>query len=147
MAAPVKNEFWKLRLKHGRDKAISSPDELWDNFVEYAQWCEDNPLYETDFKGASAKEVNIPKMRAMTKDSFALACGLCGWETINNYKNLKDFSEVVTRIENYIYTQKLQGSAAGLLNPSIIASELGLKSHQEVNSTIKNINVSPKEWV
>lgn len=131
MSAPQGNEFWKLRLSHGRKHAIETPEELWQNFEEYAQHLHDNPLIEIDYKGKDATPVEIPKMRPFTKMGFALACGLSGWEKIEGYKERQGFREIVTRIENYIYNQKFEGSAAGFLNPNIIARDLGLSEKQE----------------
>jgi len=137
--APEGNQFWKLRLKHGRDCAIETPHALWENFIEYSDWCEKNPLKEQQLikrKITRDEEIvgryQLNKMRAMTKDSFSLACGLSGWQVIESYKERsKDFFEVVTRIEKYIYDQKFSGAAAGLLNPNIIARELRLGDDQE----------------
>lgn len=132
MAAPKKNQFWKLRLTHGRSHAIESPEELWDNFIEYATWLEENPLIEIDYKGRDADKVEIPKMRPFTKEGFALACGLSQWSVIESWKKREGFLQVITRIEKYIYNQKFEGSAAGFLNPNIIARELGLKDNSEI---------------
>ena len=131
MGAPKGNEFWRLRLKHGRTHSIETPEQLWENFIEYATFLEENPLIEIDYKGKDADRVEIPKMRPFTKTGFALACGLSAWETISEWKSRQGFSEIITRIENYIYTQKLEGAASGFLNPNIIARDLGLTDKQE----------------
>lgn len=137
MGAPKGNRFWELRLKHGRNYAIETPEELWENFIEYAVWIQENPLIEIDFKGKDAIKVEIPKMRPFTKDGFALACGLCEWDVINSWKERsKDFFQVITRIEKSIYNQKLEGAAAGFLNPNIIARDLGLKERTETEMNL-----------
>lgn len=134
MSAPKGNKFWKLRLKHGRDHKIETALEIEENFEEYALWIEDSPLIETDFRGKDATQVSLPKMRAMTKEHFALACGLSGWDILEEYKaRSEDFKVIITRIEKFIYYQKFSGSAAGFLNPNIIARELGLKESTEIN--------------
>lgn len=134
MSAPIGNQFWKLRLKHGRDHKIETAQEIEENFEEYAEWVEASPLNETDFRGKDAVQVTLPKMRAMTKEHFALACGLSGWDKLENYKERgEDFREIITRIERMIYYQKFTGSAAGFLNPNIIARDLGLKDVSDVN--------------
>jgi len=137
------NQFWKLRLTHGRGNKIESPEQLWQNFEEYSNWYEENPLIEVDYVGKDAREVNKPKMRAMTKDSFALACGLCAWEVISGYKKTSsEFVEVVTRIEKYIFDQKFTGASAGLLNPNIIARELGLRDASDITTNGETIKGS-----
>ena len=133
MAAPKGNQFWKLRLKHGRDRIIQDPVMLWENACEYFEWCIENPLIEIDFRGKDIQEVALPKMRVFQKDAFALACGLSQWRTIEDLKNVSDdFLQVVTRIEKTIYSQKFEGSAAGFFNPSIIARDLGLSDNSTV---------------
>lgn len=140
MAAPIGNKFWELRSKHGRDKLFASPELLWKAACEYFQWCIDNPLIEIDFKGKDADEVELPKMRAFT------LIGVCHYLGVNTTyfndfkdglkdkkdKRSKDFSEVITRIYETIYRQKFEGSAAGFLNPNIIARDLGLTDKKEL---------------
>lgn len=134
MPAPLGNQFWKLRLKHGRNYKIATAKEIEENFEEYATWVEENPLNEVDFRGKDATQVDLPKMRAMTKEHFALSCGLSGWEKLEEYKQRgEDFREVITRIEKYINYQKFTGAAAGFLNPNIIARDLGLADKKEVD--------------
>jgi hypothetical protein len=137
MAAPINNSFWKLRLKHGRSHKIKTPLELWENFIEYAEFLENNPLIEIDFRGKDAKKVELPKMRPFTKQGFSIACGYSSWEHIENMKGRsKGFQEIVTRIESIIYAQKFEGAAAGFLNPNIIARDLGLM--EKLDANLKN---------
>lgn len=143
MAAPKGNQFWKLRSKHGRDKLFATPELLWEAACEYFQWCEENPLIEIDFKGKDADRVEIPKMRAFTLH------GLCIYLDVSTgyfreFKKdcTKDFVLVVTRIEEVIYEQKFTGSAAGFLNPNIIARDLGLKDTQDLNVNDSRKDVS-----
>lgn len=143
--APGKNSFWKLRLKHGRNHKIETAKEIEDNFEEYCQWVEKNPLMEVDYRGKDAIEVKIPKMRAMTKEHFAICCGLSGWEVLEAYKKRgEDFLEIITRIEKIIYYQKFTGAAAGFLNSSIIAKDLGMidKKEMEISSGSFSININ-----
>lgn len=136
MAAPVGNQFWKARSKHGRDKIFSTPDCLWASCVEYFQWVEDNPLLEQKIfhaKGQITKDT-VSKMRAMTLTGLRLFLGIDA-QTWTNYKALEDFIGVITRAEEIIYEQKFTGAAADMLNPNIIARDLGLADKQEVRQT------------
>jgi hypothetical protein len=136
MAAPKSNQFWNLRLKHGRNHAIETHEQLEQNFEEYCNWIENNPLIEIDYRGKDATMVELPKMRAMTKDSFALACGLSSWRVIDSWKERSEgFLLVITRIENIIYNQKFVGAAAGFLNANIIARDLGLADKKDLEIT------------
>jgi hypothetical protein len=154
MAAPIGNEFWKLRSKHGRDKLFAAPELLWEAACEYFQWCEDNPLIEVDFAGRDADKVEKPKMRAMTMQ------GLCRFLDCNTVyfnqfeislrdkddETSKDFSKIATRIRETIYEQKFTGAAAGFLNANIIARDLGLTDKQDITSAgeqLKGFNYLP----
>lgn len=141
MAAPVGNEFWKLRSRHGRHTIFATPEIMWEAACEYFQWCVDNPLIEVDFRGKDAYEVNLPRMRAFTLQ------GLCRWLGVNTkYFNEfesqiekkstdmdKDFSEVITRIRDTIFQQKFEGAAAGFLNANIISRDLGLADKKDID--------------
>lgn len=121
------NSFWKLRLKHGRDRIIKSPEQLWQNAVEYFEWCDNNPLYSYDYKGGAATKVKIPHKRVYQKDGFAIACGCSSYQSIADLKDISpDFLEVVTRIEQTISLQKYEGATSDLFNARIIAQDLGL---------------------
>jgi hypothetical protein len=139
MAAPVGNRFWELRLTHGRKHAIETPEELWENFIEYAEWVEANPLIEIDYRGKDADRVELPKMRPMTKEGFALACGLSEWKTISEWREREGFAQIITRIERHIYDQKLVGAACGFLNANIIARDLGLSDSVKNEVSMKQM--------
>lgn len=141
MAAPLGNQFWKLRSKHGRDKLFATPELLWEAACEYFEWCDNNPLPETDFRGRDALEVTIPKMRAYTLKGLCLYMDASEdyWKEFrsNCKQTAKEFLPVITRIEEIVYTQKFTGAAAGLLNANLISRELGLADKMES----KNIHI------
>ena len=133
-----------MRLKHGLDGRFKTPDEILENFEQYVQWAEETPLIEVDFRGKDATEVNLPKKRLLTKEGFALACGFASWATLAVYKGKsKDFAQVFTRIEQAIYTSKLEGAASGLFNHNIIARDLGLMNQEQVNLQVVEV-IKPK---
>lgn len=146
--APIGNQFWKLRSKHGRDALFTEPDKMWEAACDYFKWCQDNPLYEIDFRGKDSNEVEIPKMRAMTMHGLTLYMHV-NTVYFNDFESrlrkrddqkARDFAEVITRIRETIYMQKFEGAAAGFLNPNIIARDLGLKDNQDVTTNGKPIN-------
>lgn len=148
MAAPIGNQFWKLRSKHGRDKLFATPELLWKAACEYFEWCEENPLYETRgfaYQGIVTKE-NFPKMRAMTLSQlcFYLNCNEAYFRTFKAQlpEDEKDFNTVIADIEKTIYNQKFQGASADLLNANIIARDLGLKERTDVTSDDEKINIT-----
>jgi hypothetical protein len=140
MAATKGNRWWERRSKHGRDKIFKTPEAMWDAAAEYFAWADDHPLMEVDYRGKDIEQVELPKMRAYT------IIGVCHMMGVNEKyfndfekgiegktdKISKGFSDVITRIREVIKQQKFEGAAAGFLNPTIIARDLGLKDKQEI---------------
>ena len=143
MAAPIGNQFWKLRSKHGRDKIFKTPEILWEAACEYFEWCDSNPLIAVDYKGKDATQVKIPKMRAYTIHGLVmyLDVNLSYWRDFKA-ANHKDFNAVISRIEEIIFRQKFEGAAAEMLNASIIARDLGLVDKKDV--AIPSVNITYK---
>lgn len=131
MAAPAGNQFWKNRTKHGRDRLFSSPEILWEAACEYFEWCEDNPLYEIDYRGKDLEEVQLPKMRAFTWAGLELYLGIESLRWYKTQDQYKDFLQVIAQIEKTMYAQKFEGASAGFLNANIISRELGLADKME----------------
>jgi len=127
MPAPKGNQFWKFRTKHGARKIFSDPAILWDECLNYFQWCEDHPLMAAEvvkFQGI-ATLTEVPKMRAMTIKSLCYYLKI-SYEAWCVYRKDKDLMHVIHEAEQVIYDQKFTGAAAELLNANIIARDLGL---------------------
>lgn len=136
MSAPLGNQFWKARSKHGRDRLFESPAALWEACCEYFEWVEANPLYEMKafaYQGVVVQEP-VAKMRAMTMGGLCIFLDI-DETTWREWRKSEDFSPVVLRVDKVIYEQKFTGAAADLLNPNIIARDLGLADKQEVKQT------------
>lgn len=134
MPAPKGNRFWEARSSHGRKPIFASPEDLWEASVEYFAWVEDNPLWEdkvTSYQGINTHEP-VAKMRAMTVDGLCIFLDI-GKQTWYDYSARDDFSEITTRIESVIRSQKFAGAAAELLNANIIARDLGLADKSELS--------------
>lgn len=136
MGAPIGNEFWKRRTKHGRDKLFTKPELLWEAAQEYFQWCFDNPLIEIDFVGKDATQVQKPKIRAFTWSGLELYLDIDSLREYKSNPDYKEFSQIITRIEKIMYTQKFEGAAAGFLNPNIIARDLRLNDGDPVPTNL-----------
>lgn len=145
MAAAIGNNYWEFRNKHGRDFKYN-PELLEEESIKYYEWVRDNPLWEsvlvargiTINKGEESEQTvystAMPKMRAMTLKAFQLFADI-SHTTWDNYKKNKDFVAITTRIEDIIYSQKFEGAAATLLNPNIIARDLGLAETKDHKSS------------
>lgn len=135
MAAPVGNQFWKLAENAGRPRLFKTPDELWAKAVEYFQWCDDNPLITYEWNGKDPVKCELTKMRAYTWSGLEYYLNI---DSLREYKTTyKEFSHIITRIEKVLYTQKFEGAAAGLLNPNIIARDLGLVDKKEMDAQVQ----------
>lgn len=139
MAAPVGNQFWKLRSKHGREKLFTTPELLWEAACEYFQWCEDNPIIAEDNKGT--KNVNEVKFnRPFTLKGFAIFCDASEHWFIEFEKTAgKDFLYIIRKIRDIIYNQKLEGAIIGLYNANIVARELGLSENINQNLNVPTL--------
>jgi hypothetical protein len=127
------NRFWEARSTAGRDPIFTNPDHLWGFCVEYFKWVHDNPLHEAQafaYQGRVAIEA-MPKMRAMSIGAMCLFLDIAR-NTWNNYRELPDFLIVTSRAEEVIRQQKFEGASADLLNPNIIARDLGLSDKSEL---------------
>lgn len=138
MPAPLRNKFWTMRSSHGRKPKFTSSVKLMAACEEYFEWVQANPLTEYKQYHHQGQLTNglIPKMRAMTVKGLCIFLDIAE-NTWLNYSNPekanKDFLRVTTRVREIIDTQKFEGAAADLLNPNIIARDLGLKDSRELS--------------
>ncbi len=140
MAAEKGSKYWQRRKKHGKPKNIETPNKLWELACDYFQWTDDNPLLEVKgfaFQGKVTKE-DFPKMKAYTWDGFEdylyekdIISKLDDYKA-NREERYNDYVDIIRRIGKIIRNQKFQGAAAELLNPNIIARDLGLTDKQNV---------------
>ncbi|UHG93223.1 DNA-packaging protein [Spirosoma oryzicola] len=137
MPFPEGNQFWKLRSSHGRDKLFASPELLWQAATEYFEWCDSNPWNRIEYKGADIVRVEVPTSRPYTLQGLCVYCetSLQWWDQFKKNQANHDFFDIITRIEQIIYTHKFEGAAVGAFNPSIIARDLGLAEKSEVKAT------------
>ena len=144
MGAPKGNQFWKLRAKHGRDKLFATPELLWSAACEYFEWCEANPLLEQVIQkvrvSRDAEEIRketLDKLRPFTMQGLCIYLN-CNVTYFWDFKKTcsKDFSEIVTRIEEVVFNQKFVGAASGFFNANIIARDLGLVDKREIDAQI-----------
>ena len=142
MGAPKGNKFWELRATHGRDLIFSSPEILWEACKEYLEETSKRFWVQKDWVGKDAHEVERETSTPFTQKGLCLFLDITE-ETWNQYGKKKDFSEIVTRVNNIIFVQKFEGATVGAFNSSIIARELGLSDKREIES--KKIKVTKKK--
>lgn len=150
MAAPKGNQFWKNRSSHGRKKLFETPGLMWEAACEYFEWCDKNPWVKTERVQSEKPSIKtIPTQRPYTLNALCLYLN-ANTHYFNDFKarlteNDNDFSEVIRKIEEVIYTQKFEGAAVGAFNANIIARDLGLKEKTDITSgdkPIEQVNVT-----
>lgn len=137
-AAPKGNQFWKLRSKHGRDKLFATPEQLWEAACEYFAYCDSHPwkVVKDKTKGKYREKEESP-----TQCPYTLTGLLFYYDASDSYwRKFKegadeDFFTVITRIENIIKTQQLEGAIVGAFNANIVSRINGLADKQEIDHT------------
>src|SRR5699024_4951501 len=92
----------------------------------------------------SASLIEVPKMRAMTISGLCLFLDI-DRSTWYDWASRDDYSNIVKRVEEVIYSQKFAGAAADLLNANIIARDLGLADKNQVDHQSSDGSMSPKD--
>lgn len=138
MGAPEKNQFWKLRSKHGRDKIFQSPEILWEACQEYFEATDTRKWVKVEFNGKDATRCEVPTETPYTWTGLYLFLDI-HHSTWQEYEEREGFSEISARVKNIIYTQKFEGAAVGAFNANIISRDLGLKDRTESDLTVKEL--------
>lgn len=144
MAAPKKNQFFKLRLTDGKPRKLPTKEDFIEAANEYYQWVKDNPFVSqeitTTSKGKITKESYIS--RPPSKEGFRLHLGMSeSW--FGNFKsNLEakeenDYLGVIQYVENKIEEDQFAGAASGIFSATIISRKLGLADKQQHDHTSK----------
>lgn len=151
MAAPLGNQFWKLRSKHGRGTLFGSPDLMWEEACKYFNWCDAHPWWKNEAvkSGDSAGMIiKVATARPYTMQGLCLYLN-CNTVYFNHFEKVcegrddelsKDFCQVITRIRETIFQQKFEGAAVGAFNANLIARELGIAEKQESRTVDKDGN-------
>lgn len=144
MTAPIGNQFWKKRSSHGRKPIFPDAETLWEACCQYFEWVEQNPLKEAQafaYQGTVTVH-ELSKMRAMTVSGLCIFLDI-SQEAWGDYRKREGFSEVTTRVDEIIRTQKFEGASAGLLNANIIARDLGLSDKSELDHKSSDGTMKP----
>lgn len=151
MSAPIGNQFWKQRSKHGRDKIFSDPDILWESACEYFEWADSNPWHKNEAVKAGdhfGENVQSPTQRPYSIQALCIYLDIDD-NTFERYckeEPYQDFWAIANKIKRIIENQQFEGATVGAFKENIIARKLGLHDSQkitgEVVSKIKVIRAS-----
>lgn len=133
MSAPKGNQFWKLRNRHGRSKRFASPEQLWEAACKYFDHCDRTPwkAIKNKTKGEIKEKEESPTQHpySLTGLMAYLDVSSSYWRKFKEGAN-EDFFPVITRIENIIRTQQLEGAIVGAFNPNIVSRIIGLSENK-----------------
>src|SRR5690242_9247138 len=105
MAAPIGNQFWKNRSKHGRDKLFATPELLLEVAEDYFQWCDEHPWVKKEpIKSGdrTGELIEVPTERPYTLSGLCIYLNASEsfWKEFRKNPNLsKDFLSVIESIE------------------------------------------------
>lgn len=130
---PEANKFWKLRSKHGPNPTFKTPEQLAEACYEYFEAVSSNPLQAAELvkSGTKSKVAYTPKMRVMTIQGLVVFLGVSVSTWYRWKEKGSDLREICLQMEAVMYSQAIEGAAAGMLSPSIIARKLGLADKVE----------------
>lgn len=114
-----------------RPRKIASPEHLIARFIQYAEFVEQNPLFEGKvLKTAKGiVRVKLRKDRSMTIAGFCLFLGITSQAWRYWRKNRKDLADAIELIENAVFVYKYERAAVGIFKANIISRELGRMRH------------------
>ncbi len=132
----------------GRPPRFKNPNELWEKFVEYCDWIDNNPWQiksgssAIDDRGKEEKSNFLrqevrPMQRAYTLYGFCAFAGIhYKWaDFYKNYKDKQGFKQVLDQIENVVCAQQLDGAMINQFNGSLVARLNGLADKQQMELT------------
>ena len=116
-------DIWQIVDPGGRPVAYH-PEQLWAKACEYFEWAKASPLMEEKHFGTGlSRKLKHPK--PFTKQGLCVFLGISP-RTFDTYALRSEYQPFTETIRSIMFDQKFSAAAAGLMNASIIARELGL---------------------
>lgn len=128
--------YMALKARHA--PLFPTVQEFLNAAADYFVWVEAHPLLEEkvfQFQGAIVRG-DQAKARPFTKTGLAQHLNISTRRLQGLRKRGEDWEEACDRIDDIMYTQKFENAAAGLMNATIIARDLGLADKQEVKADV-----------
>lgn len=151
-------QLWDIAKPFGRPRKFKTAEELWDAFVAYTKWNEQNPLTVHNVKKAVAKSAGQDKSalqetveRPYSLVAFRFHAGIKReWSVFKgDYEHRsQDFCKVIDAIERSIRQQQIDNAAVGNYKENLVARLNGISENitQKVKADVKeNIQLSPEQ--
>jgi len=141
-------------------KKIQTPEALWQYFLDYKKWVEENPILVQDYIGKDAQMIYRERQRPLTIEGFECYCfdndiiGDLSHYFANTNGNYSDYLTICNVIRKTVRNNQIEGGMAGIFNPSITQRLNNLKettetdittNGKEINNTIQIEIVKPSE--
>ena len=122
-----------------------TPKRLQEKFVEYVQWCRENPIIiTTEMKNTSVEGIKYgskqveSKPRLVSIGGFLVFIGATRswWGELDRAK--EDFSAVKALIREFCEAYQKEMAAAGIFKENLISRLLGLVDKQQQEQRVEN---------
>lgn len=126
----------------GRPHRFAKPTQLWEEFVKYCNWVDENP-WQSKSATNSINENSSSKNNALRQDvrvlnraytlyGFCAFAGICSkWADFKrNNITRRGFSDVIMAIENVVCAQQLDGALIHQFDGQIVARLNGIADTQ-----------------
>jgi len=125
------NTAWKARKAHGRKPKYSCPDQLETACTNYFEWSDAHPLYRYEvmkYRGQGTL-IKVPMLRPFSLVALCNHLKIAN-NTWVNYRRRPDLLRVIEWVEAVIYTQKFEGTAAGIFHVKIVMRDIDVRSQR-----------------
>lgn len=122
-----------------RNPKVYEPDEFWDKFMQYLDWCDENPIIQ-QVPHVKTGVIDVKHKRPYSIEAFCTFANITT-QTFYNYAKAEGYEmyfDICTHIKQIIDTQHLEGGFVGTFNAGLVARKLGLaeKVEQQNETTI-----------
>ena len=122
----------------GNPSKWKTPDEMYESFVSYLEWIENNNLISHEVYGKDATLCKVPKMRAITIFGFARHAGTSA-QIFYDYEQKTPFKQITSYIRTYCTGTNIEGAMAGIFNAQLTSRLEGLVDKKQVETN--NVSV------
>ena len=146
------------KIKVGRPARFKDAQQLWEEALQYFEWCEQNPveIYLKGKKRNSTKEDAKEMQQGKVTRPYTLD-GLCVWLNIqmewgvfkSNSKRREDWAEfekVINACEQCVRSQQITGAMAGLYSERLTARLNGISEKVDATLDQRKTTVSWEEY-
>ena len=132
----------------GRNKAIETPEIMFQLFTEYCEYAKNNPIKVHDFVGKDGDEVYRLRERPLTIEGFENyvynqgVISDLGKYFANTDNAYEDFRTICSHIRKKIRQDQIEGGMAGVYNPSITQRLNSLVEKSENKHEVSEIKIT-----